>query len=172
MEIKDRTYVSINYKLTLDSGETVDETTDSPFGFICGAGMVIPGLEEGIKGKKEGDNVQLTIEPADAYGEFRDDLVKEIPRSNFPPDIQIEPGMPFEAQSPHGPVRFTVKEVTDEVVKADFNHPLAGERLHFDITIKEVREPSVQEMSQIFGGGGACNCTPTSGCDSCGGGCG
>jgi len=132
------------------------------------AGQVIKGLEDGIRGRKAGDKLSLTISPEDAYGEARDDLVREIPRSNFPEGMDIQPGMPFEAQSPHGPVRFTVKEVRDDVVIADFNHPLAGETLHFDIKILEVREPSFAEMSAM---GSSCGCDtePQGGCGTCGG---
>ena len=169
MEINDKSYVTIDYTLKLDSGETIDQTTpEQPFGFLFGSGQVIKGLEDGIKGKKAGDSVSLTIKPEDAYGEARADLVREIPRSNFPEGMEIEPGMPFEAQSPHGPVRFTVKEVKDDVVMADFNHPLAGETLHFDIKILEVREPSFAEMSAMAGSCG-CDTDPQGGCGTCGG---
>ncbi len=169
MEINDRTFVTIDYTLRLDSGETIDQTTPgNPFGFVFGAGQVIKGLEDGIKGKKAGDSLSLTIEPKDAYGEMRQDLIREIPKANFPEGMELKPGMPFEAQSPHGPVRFTIKEVKDDVVMADFNHPLAGERLHFDIKILEVREPSFAELASL---GGACGCDtePTGGCGTCGG---
>jgi FKBP-type peptidyl-prolyl cis-trans isomerase SlyD len=171
MEITDRTFVAIDYKLTLDSGETIDQTTDgNTFGFIVGTGQVIKGLEDAIRGKKQGEQMNITIEPKDGYGEARADLVREIPRTNFPPDMEIQPGMPFQAQSPHGPVQFTVKAVNDETVTADFNHPLAGERLHFDITIQEVREPSLTEMSAM-NAGGACDCDSNSSgtCGTCGG---
>ena len=171
MEITDRTFVAIDYKLTLDSGETIDQTTEgNTFGFIVGTGQVIKGLEDAIRGKKQGEQMNITIEPKDGYGEARADLVREIPRTNFPPDMEIEPGMPFQAQSPHGPVQFTVKAVSDETVTADFNHPLAGERLHFDITIQEVREPSLTEMSAM-NAGGACDCDSNSSgtCGTCGG---
>ena len=171
MEITDRTYVAIDYTLTLDSGETVDQTTDgNPFGFIVGSGQVIKGLDDAIRGKKQGEKMNLTIEPKDGYGETRADLVREIPRTNFPQEMEIEAGMPFQAQSPHGPVQFTVKAVNNETVTADFNHPLAGEKLHFDVTIQEVREPSIAEMAAM-NTGGACDCeSNTQGtCGTCGG---
>ena len=171
MEITDRTYVAIDYTLTLDSGETVDQTTEgNSFGFIVGSGQVIKGLDDALRGKKQGEKMNLTIEPKDGYGEARADLVREIPRTNFPKDMEIEAGMPFQAQSPQGPVQFTVKAVNNETVTADFNHPLAGEKLHFDVTIQEVREPSAEEMSAM-NAAGACDCeSNTQGtCGTCGG---
>jgi FKBP-type peptidyl-prolyl cis-trans isomerase SlyD len=151
----------MTYTLTNDAGETLDQAgEDRPFGFIFGAGQVIPGLEKGIAGMEKGQSAKITIAPADAYGERNEDMVRPIPRVQFPADVELKPGMPFEAQSPHGPMRFVIKEVTDDTVYADFNHPLAGETLHFDLSILDLREPTAAELA-------ACSC----GCDSSSGSC-
>ncbi|NDY42985.1 peptidylprolyl isomerase [Dissulfurirhabdus thermomarina] len=169
MKIADRTYVAIDYTLALDSGEVIDRSEPgSPLGFITGVGQIIPGLERQLMGMEAGQNAQITVEAAEAYGERNEALYREIPRQQFPSDIEVQAGMNFETMGPSGPIRFTVRSVTDEMVVADFNHPLAGERLHFDITVSEVREPSEAEMAALAGLGGCAS----GACDSgCGGGC-
>ncbi len=173
MKIQDKSYVEIEYTLSLDSGETIDQSGDTPFGFICGTGQVIPGLERGLMDREAGEELKLTIEPKEGYGEFRQDMLRDIPRNQFPQGMELKKGMPFEAQSPQGPLRFTIKEVTEDNVVADFNHPLAGKTLHFDIKITDVREPTASEMMSCAPGG-SCGCdTNTSGsCGGCAGGCG
>lgn len=167
MKIQDKSHVTIEYTLSLDSGEVVDKSEpDQPFSFVCGLGQIIPGLERALIGMEEGQSAKVTVEAEDGYGVPREDLYREIPKANFPPDIEIKPGMGFEASGPQGPVRFRVKSVEGDVVVADFNHPLAGERLHFDIKVTGVRELSNAEIAAMGVG-----CSPTS-CGTCGGGCG
>lgn len=169
MKVEDRKYVGIEYSLTLDSGEEVDRSgPGEPLGFIFGAGQIISGLEEGIRGMEPGQQAKITVEAEKGYGLPREELHREIPRANFPEDLEIETGMSFEAKGPHGPVQFRVKSTGDDTVIADFNHPLAGERLHFDINVVEVREPRAEELASLASDQG---CSPSE-CGSCGGGCG
>lgn len=169
MKVGERNYVAIDYTLTLDSGEVVDRSTPGePLGFILGAGQIIPGLEKGLLGMEEGDTGKITVDPEEGYGIPNASLEREIPRENFPGDMELKPGMGFEARGPHGPVTFRVKSVDDKAVLADFNHPLAGERLTFDVTVAEVREPHAEELAQLQNDG---SCSPSA-CGSCGGGCG
>ena len=143
MKIQDQAYVAIEYTLSLDSEEVIDRSDPGePFGFVFGAGQVISGLEKGLEGMGEGDSAKITVEADEGYGQVRPDLVCEIPRKNFPDDVDIEPDMMFEVSGPHGPARFRVNSVGEEVVVADMNHPLAGERLHFHVEVTEVREAS------------------------------
>ena len=129
MKIQDQTYVAIEYTLTLDSDEVVDQSSPGkPFGFIFGAGLVIPGLEKGLEGMKQGQSAKLSVEAEEGYG---------------------QPNMIFEADGPHGPVRFRVESVSDDVVVANLNHPLAGERLHFDLKVTEVREARAEELEAL-----------------------
>ena len=172
MKIQDKSFVAIEYTLSLDSGETIDQSKDTPFGFICGKGQVIPGLEQGLMNREKGEKVQLTIEPANGYGDFKPDMLRDIPKTQFPPQMELQAGMPFEAQSPQGPLRFIIKEVKDDAIVADFNHPLAGKTLHFDITISDVREASPEELSCTPGGACGCESNASGSCGSCGGGCG
>jgi FKBP-type peptidyl-prolyl cis-trans isomerase SlyD len=169
MKVEDRQYVSIDYTLSLDSGEVVDRSTPGePLGFLLGSGQIIAGLEKGLKGMEAGQSAKISVEPEEGYGIPNPSLIRDIPRENFPDDLKLEIGMGFEVKGPHGPVSFRVKEVGDEAVVADFNHPLAGQRLHFDVTVSEVREPRAEELASLMAGS---SCAPED-CGSCGGGCG
>ena len=158
MKIQDQTYVAIEYTLTLDSDEVVDQSEPGkPFGFIFGAGQVIPGLENGLEGMKQGQSAKIAVEAEEGYGRSRQELFREIPREQFPAEVDIEPNMIFEADGPHGPIRFRVESVNDELVVANLNHPLAGERLHFDVKVAEVREATAEELEKLKDHSG---CTP------------
>ncbi len=149
MDIAEKAYVAFDYKLTLDSGEEVDSSADGqPLSFITGAGQIIPGLEKAMMGMTTGDNVKISVEPEDAYGLVNPELFQEIPKNQFPSDVELQPGMTFQAQGPQGPIIINIKEVKDEdTVVIDLNHPLAGKKLHFDVDIVEVREPTSEELS-------------------------
>lgn len=166
MKITPNLFVAIDYNLSLDSGEIIDRSEPGkPLGFIFGRGQIIPGLERALEGKEPGDHLKVVVEPEEAYGMPSPDLFREIPVANFPKGMTLEPGMSFEVRTTQGPMMFRIHEVQGENVVADFNHPLAGERLHFDITVVEVREPSLEEFASLFGG-----CSPEQ-CGSCGSGC-
>ncbi|MBU0728585.1 MAG: peptidylprolyl isomerase [Proteobacteria bacterium] len=157
MKIANDMYVAIDYCLTLESGEEIDRSEEGePLSFITGSGMIIPGLEDQLLGMSIGESANIIVGPADGYGEFREDLCQTVPRSHFPPDVELIPGQ-FQAEGPNGPVSFEIKSVTDEEVVADFNHPMAGKQLHFAIKILEVREPSEEEKAAIAEAGG-CGC--------------
>jgi FKBP-type peptidyl-prolyl cis-trans isomerase SlyD len=166
MKIQDRAYVSVEYTLSLDSDEVIDRSDpEKPFGFIFGASQVIVGLEKGLLGMEQGQSATFTVEPEEGYGQHIQELCREIPREQFPGDKDIEPNMVFEASGPHGPVRLRVDSVNDEVVVADMNHPLAGERLHFDVKVVKVREARAEELEALEEDAG---CAPEScaGCDT------
>jgi len=157
MHIADKVYVAFDYKLTLDSGEEVDSSSEGqPLGFITGSGQIVPGLEKAMMGMTVGENVKISVESGDAYGQVNPELIQDVPREQFPGDMELQPGMTFQAQGPQGPIVITVKEIKDEsTVIIDLNHPLAGKKLHFDVTIVEVREPTDEELS---GSSSGCNC--------------
>jgi FKBP-type peptidyl-prolyl cis-trans isomerase SlyD len=169
MKVDTRKYVEIDYRLTLDDGEVVDQSEPgTPLGFICGTHQIIPGLEQALLGMEAGQNKQVTVEPKDGYGMPKTELHREIPRENFPADLDLKPGMGFEATGPHGPVTFRVLSTTDDVVVADFNHPLAGQRLYFDVTVSGVREPRAEELAQLQADS---DCSPAA-CAGCSSSCG
>ncbi len=174
MEITDNVYVAFDYRLTLDSGQEIDRSSDGkPLGIITGAGQIIPGLEKALMGKKAGDDLKLSVEPEEAYGQVNPELFRDVPKNQFPGDVELQPGMTFQAQSPQGPIVINIKEVKDEdTVVIDFNHPLAGKRLHFDISIVEVRPPTAEEQSALSSCcSSGCGAEGQGGCGSNGGCC-
>lgn len=178
MNIADKLYVAIDYRLTLDSGEEIDKSpAGEPLGFIAGSGQIIPGLETALMGMKVGDNSRIVVAPEDAYGAVSDELFQDIPMDQFPEDVEIEPGMTFEAHGPHGPVMISVSRVNtaDDTVTVDLNHPLAGKTLCFEVNVVEVRQPSAEELAELAsdcgcgcGSHGDGSCGPS---DACGSGC-
>ena len=178
MNIAEKMYVAIDYILTLESGQEIDRSPEGqPLGFITGTGQIIPGLEKALMGKSEGDSAKIIVEPEDAYGPVKNEMFQEIPKNQFPEDVEIEPGMAFEAQGPNGPFMITVSQINDnDTVTVDLNHPMAGKQLHFDINVIEVREPSSEEVAQAaarFSAGCGCGCGPDDGGNAraCGSGC-
>lgn len=158
MKIAEKMYVAFEYCLTTDAGEEIDRSpAGEPLGFITGSGQIIPGLEKAMIGMTAGDSSRITVEPEDAYGLVQDEMFQQIPREQFPDDVDIEPGMSFEAQGPRGPFMITVSTVNDDnTVTVDLNHPLAGKRLNFDVTVTEVREATAAELAPA--GGCGCGC--------------
>jgi FKBP-type peptidyl-prolyl cis-trans isomerase SlyD len=172
MNIADKMYVAIKYTLTLESGQEIDKSpADQPLGFITGTGQIIPGLEKALMGRAAGDNATVVIEPEDAYGPVKDNLFQDIPKSQFPGDVEVKPGMAFEAQGPNGPFMITVSKVNDDTIAVDLNHPMAGKQLHFDVSVVEVRQPTADELAQAaasFSSGCGCGSDAE---DACGSGC-
>ena len=175
MKVAESKYVSIDYCLTLDSGDEVDRSQDgNPLGFVTGSGQIIPGLEKELIGMAAGDSAKITVEAQDAYGLVNEELLQEVPRTQFPEGMEVEPGMSFQAEGPQGPFMVTVKSVGDDTVAVDLNHPMAGQRLHFEVKIIEVREPTAEEIAppQAEGCGCGCSSEGEASCDSGSGCCG
>lgn len=155
-------YVSIDYILTLDSGEEVDKTEpNAPLSFITGLGQIIPGLERELIGLETGSTKKIVVEAVEAYGPVNQDMIKDIPMEQFPEGQQVEPGMSFQAQTQSGPLMLRVQEVKEDAVTVNFNHPMAGERLNFDVKVLEVRESTPEEIASANSGG--CGCSPSGG---------
>lgn len=149
--------VYFNYTLTNDNGDTLDQSNGQPLAYLHGFGNIIPGLENALLGKSAGDKLTVTVEPADAYGEYSSDAVQEVPRANFQGVDNIEAGMQFQSQTEDGHVMLvTVRDVQDDIVVVDANHPLAGERLTFDVEVTEVRDATEEELAHghVHGVGG------------------
>lgn len=147
MQVADNKVVSIHYKLTNQAGETLDSSEGrEPLAYIHGQGNIIPGLEKALAGKESGEELNVTVEPEEGYGERHEQLIQEVPMSAFEGVDEVKPGMQFQAQTEAGPRVITVKEVADENVTIDGNHPLAGETLNFEVSIEEVRDATDQEI--------------------------
>lgn len=148
MKIQNNAYVAMDYKLTNDAGELLDESAKGqPLGFVWGQQQIIPGLEAALEGLAAGDTKKVDVDAANGYGETNEELIQELPRSNFPEDTDLTEGQTFQAMTPHGPMRFAIREVKEDVVVADLNHPLSGQNLHFDVTISEVRQATEEELT-------------------------
>ncbi len=160
MNIAEKMYVSIDYKLSIDGDREIDSSPEGrPLGFITGAGQVIPGLEKALMDKTAGHSAQITVAPEDAYGPVQDTLFQEVPKDQFPADTEITEGMTFQAQGPQGPFMVAVSKINDATITVDLNHPLAGKTLNFDIKIVDVREATTEELAQLeAAAAGGCGC--------------
>jgi len=148
MDISKGKVVLFDYKLTNDNGELIDSSEGrEPLAYMHGAGQIVPGLEKQLEGKSTGDNVQTAVQPQEGYGERDETLVGIIPMTQFQGVEKVEPGMQFRASTPQGAQIITVQKVEEENVTVDANHPLAGETLNFDVTIREVREATEEELN-------------------------
>jgi FKBP-type peptidyl-prolyl cis-trans isomerase SlyD len=144
---KDRV-VSIDYTLTGKDGQFIDSTSGAqPLDYLHGYQNIIPGLEQALEGKAEGDKFQVSIPAAEAYGERDEGLVIEVPRENFGDAEAIEEGMQFEASSPEGSNVVTVTGVDGDTITIDGNHPLAGMDLNFDVTVIAIRDADAEELA-------------------------
>ena len=149
MKIQANCVVSIHYRLTNEEGEELDSSAgQDPLSYLHGTNSLIPGLESALTGQAAGDKLQVTVQPDDAYGDVNPELVQTVPISAFDSPENVKAGVQFQAQGPDGQVQLiTVQEVTDDGVTINANHPLAGQVLHFDVTIEEVREASAEEVA-------------------------
>ena len=156
MTVENGKVVSFHYTLTNAQGDVLDQSQEHPMPYLHGAGNIIPGLEKELAGKKVGDKLTVNVPAAEAYGEYHEQLVNDVPREAFQGVDQIEPGMQFQADTPEGMQVITVKAVSGETVTVDANHPLAGQDLNFDVEIVEVREATEEESAHghVHGVGG------------------
>lgn len=158
MTIAQHKVVSIHYKVVdVATGETIDSSEGAePMTYLHGEQNIIPGLEKALEGKQIGDEFDVTVEAADAYGEYSEERVQQVPREAFTGVEDIEPGMAFTAQTEQGPVNLIVIEVTEEIITVDANHPLAGKSLAFSVKVDSIRDASQEELDHghVHGPGG------------------
>jgi len=140
--------VSMDYTLTVD-GEFVDKSDPGePFEFLQGHNNIIPGPEAQIDGMKVGESRQVTVEAKDGYGEFDQTQVMDVPLSEFPENLHPEPGMELMVKDKEGHSLYArVVSVGKSRAKLDFNHPLAGKQLTFDVTVVGLRHPTDEELA-------------------------
>ncbi len=134
--------VSIDYVLRRSDGEVVGDTQgQGPQAIQLGTGQMFPQIEQALTNMQVGEQKTVTLDSENAFGPRREELVIEIPRENLPPEPAPQPGMALQAQQQNGqPMTLYVVEVGDTAVKADANHPLAGEDLSFDITLRDIKK--------------------------------
>jgi peptidylprolyl isomerase len=131
--------VRIHYTGALRDGRVFDSSRSrDPLEFTLGSGSVIPGFDAAVDGMSVGEEKKVTIACEDAYGPPRRDLVLDVERSRFPSPVAPRVGQQFEVQEEDRSIVVTVREVSDDRVKLDANHPLAGEDLVFDLQLVEI----------------------------------
>jgi FKBP-type peptidyl-prolyl cis-trans isomerase SlyD len=177
--------VSVTYELMLADGsnEIVEKVNSSnPLQFILGHGNLLPKFETNLTGLKIGDKFDFVLQCQEAYGAVSQEAIVDLPKSVFANDGQVDndlltlgnivPMMDNQGNRFNG----KIKEVGSENVIMDFNHPLAGENLHFKGEVVDIREATEEELShghlhQASGCGGGCDCSSASCGDGCGDGC-
>ena len=145
---KNARVVSIHYTLTDDQGAVLDSSQGSEaLQYLEGAGNVIPGLEQEVGRMSRGEKKKVKIPAAQAYGEKRDDMVLEVPRTQFPADMTLKVGDRFRGGAESHAPMFTVMAVNGDNITLDGNHPLAGKDLNFDVEVTEMRDATAEELS-------------------------
>ena len=140
-KVKDGNTVKVHYTGTLKDGSVFDTSAErEPLEFKLGEGQLIPGFEKAVIGMEEGESTKIDIPVKEAYGEAREDLIINVPKDQLPDDVEPEVGMQLQVNQPDGqPVPVRVAEITDEELKLDANHPLAGKDLSFEIEVVEIK---------------------------------
>jgi FKBP-type peptidyl-prolyl cis-trans isomerase SlyD len=177
MKVEKNKVISLSYVLTVD-GEVIETVTAAkPMNFIMGTGYLLPMFESHIDGKAIGDTFEFTLTALEAYGEVIEEAIVELPKHVFQVDGKIEDDLLVEgnvlpmADSEGNRMQGVIEEVKEESIIMNFNHPLAGETLHFKGIVEAIREASPEELiNGLYGEKtGACGCGCDSGdCESCG----
>src|SRR5262249_34156214 len=155
MQVAEGMVVVLEYTVHLADGTLLDSTGEGgPLTGMVGSGQRCRALEDRIAGRQPGETRERSIPAADAYGEWRQELVRQMPRDRLPPDLVLEVGHDYRLKSPDGKVlRFRLLRVEGDVIEADFNRPGAGQDLRAIVTVVGVRAPTPEEERR--GGGGA-----------------
>lgn len=147
MNVSENSVVTMHYTLTDPEGDIIDSSKDGePLAYLHGHGNIIPGLEKQLEGKEAGESVVAEVPASEGYGERNPALVVEAQRSQFPEDVELKPGMRFQAETPNGPRIAQITAIDGDKVTVDTNHPLAGVDLKFDVDVVNVREASQDEI--------------------------
>ena len=137
--IEDGKKVRIHYTGTLSDGEQFDSSAGrEPLEFETGSSMVTPGFDAAVRDMEVGAKKTVTLPAAEAYGEAREEMIGDIPKDRFPPEMKLSVGMPLQMQGPQGPLPVVIKEIKEEAVTIDANHPLAGKDLTFELELVEI----------------------------------
>ena len=160
MEISKNKVVTLTYELKLDSQDVVDQSTEeSPFAFIHGIGQTLPAFDSELGGKQKGDDFSFSITADNAYGAYNPGYIHTLPKNAFEgaPEGTLTVGRTVPMQDQEGnPLMGVIMEINDSGVKMDFNHPLAGQNLHFTGKILDVRDATKAELDHghVHGPGG------------------
>ena len=148
MEIKMNSVVKITFELKDSDGNLLESSSESISYLHGGYDNIFPKVEEAMHGKKVGDEVLVSLEPADAFGNYDENLVQIEPANAFP-EASLKKGMQFEGDDGSGEVIiYTVTDIADGKVIVDGNHPWAGQRVLFSAVVKDIRLANEQEIKQ------------------------
>jgi FKBP-type peptidyl-prolyl cis-trans isomerase SlyD len=151
--VQDGEMVSLHYTLKGTDGKVIESSNGKePLKYIHGKKMMIPGLEKELTGMKVGGEKHVTVKPEDAYGAINKDAFREVPREKLPAD-GLKVGAVLTGQGPQGqPLHARVHEIKDKTVVLDFNHPMAGKTLNFDVKVVDIQPappPAVQPPAPV-----------------------
>ena len=148
--VQDGAVVGIYYTLKDDGGNVIDTNRKggSPLAYLHGHNNLVPGLEKALAGAKKGEKVTAVVGPEDGYGMPSDELFDEVPRSAFPAEAEVVEGAVFQGRQPDGRVfQARIAKVEGDQVTVDRNHPLAGQTLHFEVTVDKIRAATEEEKA-------------------------
>jgi FKBP-type peptidyl-prolyl cis-trans isomerase SlyD len=183
MKIETNKYVTLAYDLHVgddDERELMESATkEAPLEFIFGTNSMLQSFEDQVEGKVAGDTFSFTLTPDEAYGDFDEEKIIDLPKNIFQVDGEIDEDLLFEGNTipmmdtEGNKMMGSVIEVKDDVVSMDFNHPLSGEIMHFTGNVINVRDASTEEIAALFAqdGGGGCSGCADDGCGDRGHGC-
>lgn len=138
-KIEGNSSVVVNYTGKLEDGTIFDSSLNEgrePLTAVLGQGSLIKGFEDGLINMSEGETKTIEIESSDAYGDYREDMVNDVPKSQVPEGVNV--GDMLQGFGPMGPINVKVVEINEETVKLDANHPLAGKKLIFDLEVVSI----------------------------------
>src|SRR5215217_6245256 len=137
----------MEYTLRVDN-EVIDSSIgQEPLEFLAGHGNIISGLEREMIGMKVGDSKDVIVTPADGYGEYDEEAFMDVPRAQFPQDMPVEEGLELSVRDDEGQSRYArIDAIEGDTVTLNFNHPLAGDELHFNVKIVDLRDPTTEEL--------------------------
>ncbi len=145
--IQEGQVVSMEYSLQVD-GKVVDSSDgDEPLEFLVGFDNIIEGLEDEMLSMKVGESKKVIVSPEDGYGEYDDEAFMDVPRSEFPADMPVKPGLEMEVTDEEGnPMYARIEAVKGDQITLNFNHPLAGKELHFSVKVLSIRDATEEEL--------------------------
>jgi FKBP-type peptidyl-prolyl cis-trans isomerase SlyD len=150
--------VAFDYTLRDGAGKVIDSSQGgAPMVYLHGHGNIVAGLEVALQGKTAGANMKVTVKPEDGYGEWQEELVMKVARARLPKSPTPTVGMELQGVGPGGePMHLRVIAIEGDQVSLDANHPLAGQELHFEVSIQSVRAASEEELAHghVHGHGG------------------
>lgn len=150
LTVADNLVVGLDYTLRMDDGEIIDSSEGrEPLEYLHGHGQIIPGLEKALYGMTVGEEKAVAVTPADGYGEVDEEEMQLVPHDAFPEDLKLSEGMALQVRDADTgrPMEAYVAEIRQDGVLLDFNHPLAGETLHFQVKIAGLRAATSEELT-------------------------